>query len=127
MKLNIKVPTSLKEITLRQYKRFLNVQKQSDKTTFLNAKMIEIFCNVELSNVMLLKVSDIDEVTDILVKMFEQKPELVKKFKINRTEYGFHTNLDELSLGEYIDLDMHIGDWDNMEKEIGRASCRERV
>ena len=118
MKLNIKIPTSLNEITLRQYKRFLSVQKQTEESLLLNAKMIEIFCSVDLPNVMRLKVSDIDEITEKITNLFETKPQLVKKFKINKIEYGFHTNLDELSLGEYIDLDMHIGDWDNMEKAM---------
>ena len=57
MKLNLKIPTSLNEITLRQYKRFLTVQDNTKETLFLNAKMIEIFCNAELTKVMLLKVS----------------------------------------------------------------------
>ena len=118
MKLNIKIPTSLNEITLRQYKRFLSVQKQTEESLLLNAKMIEIFCSVDLPNVMRLKVSDIDEITEKITNLFETKPQIVKKFKINKIEYGFHTNLDELSLGEYIDLDMHIGDWDNMEKAM---------
>ena len=118
MKLNIKIPTSLKDITLRQYKRFLAVQKQTKENIFLNAKMIEIFCNVELQKVMLLKVSDTDNICSKISNMFEQKPELVKKFKIKNLQYGFHTNIDELSLGEYIDLDNNIGDWENMEKAM---------
>jgi len=118
MKVNIKIPTSLKDITLRQYKKYLSIQDKTTENRFLNAKMIEIFCNVKLEQVMLLKVSDTNEIIETLSNIFEQKPELVKKFKINKTEYGFHTNLDDLSLGEYIDLDMHIGDWSNMEKAM---------
>ena len=30
----------------------------------------------------------------------------------------FHPELDDLTLGEYIDLDTFIGDWDNMEKAM---------
>ena len=43
MKLNVKIPTSLKEITLRQYKKFLKIQENTEDEKFLNAKMIEIF------------------------------------------------------------------------------------
>ena len=42
--------------------------------------------------------------------MFDSKPDLVKSFKINKVEYGFHPQLDDLSLGEYIDLDNLKGD-----------------
>ena len=47
MKLNIKIPTSLKEVTLRQYKRYLKIQESETNTRFLNAKMIEIFCGIK--------------------------------------------------------------------------------
>jgi hypothetical protein len=37
---------------------------------------------------------------------------------MNDVEYGFINNLDEMSFGEYIDLDTFIGDWDNIEKAM---------
>ena len=118
MKLSIKIPTSLNEITLRQYKRFLKIQESEKNTRFLNAKMIEIFCDIKLDEVMLLKVSDAEEISNILTELFEGKPSLVTKFKIGKVEYGFQPQLDDISLGEYIDLDTFIGDWDNMEKAM---------
>ena len=118
MKLNITVPNNLSEITLRQYKHFLKIQKNVDDETFLNAKIIEIFCNLELKNVMRLKVEDTQLIVNTLTKMFEQKPKLVKTFKLNNLNYGFHPKLDDLTLGEYIDLDTFIGDWENIEKAM---------
>ncbi len=118
MKLNIKIPTSLSEITLRQYKKFLQIQDQVKDPRFLNAKMIEIFCNVSLKDVMLLRLSDSAEIVKILSQMFDQKPPLIHHFKLNKVEYGFHPELDTLTLGEYIDLDTYVGDWDNMEKAM---------
>ena len=44
MKLDITIPTDLSEITLRQYKHFLKIQKSQDDENFLSAKIIEIFC-----------------------------------------------------------------------------------
>ena len=51
----------------------------------------------------------------IISDMFEQKPNLTKSFVMNGIEYGVIPNLDDISLGEYIDLDTYMGDWDNME------------
>ena len=118
MKLNIKIPSGLNEITLRQYKRFLKVQEAETNERFLNAKIIEIFCNIKLEQVMLLKFNDAEEISNILTKLFESKPELVTRFKLGNVEYGFQPQLDNISLGEYIDLDTFIGDWDNMEKAM---------
>lgn len=118
MNINIEIPTKLSDITLGQYKRFLNIQKQTEESHFLNAKAIEIFCDVELKNVMRLKMSDFEKITNKINSLFEQKPKLVQRFKIDSVEYGFHPQLDELTLGEYIDVDTYIADWENMEKTM---------
>lgn len=118
MNINIEIPTKLSDITLGQYKRFLNIQKQTEESHFLNAKAIEIFCDIELKNVMRLKMADFDKITNKINLLFEQKPKLVQRFKINGVEYGFHPQLDELTLGEYIDVDTYIADWENMEKTM---------
>jgi len=118
MKLSITIPTSLKDITLRQYKHFLNIQKENKGDKFYDAKMIEIFCNMPLNKVILLKLSDSQEIIKLLNNIFDTKPALVQRFKLNKIEYGFHPQLDDLTLGEYIDLDTFIGDWDQIEKAM---------
>jgi hypothetical protein len=118
MAITIKIPSTLNEITLRQYKKFLEISKINQDQRFLNAKMIEIFCGVNLEEVMRLNLRDSEEIVGLISKLFDLKPQLVKKFKIDKTEYGFHPELDELTLGEYIDLDNFISDWDNMEKAM---------
>jgi hypothetical protein len=118
MNINITVPNDLSEITLRQYKHFLKIQKNVDHESFLNAKIIEIFCKLKLENVMRLKFNDSELIVNTLTKMFEQKPNLIRSFKLNKINYGFHPQLDDLTLGEYIDLDTFIGDWENIEKAM---------
>jgi len=118
MNINIEIPTSLEEITLSQYKRFLNIQKQTEESHFLNAKAIEIFCDIDLKDVMRLKVADFNIITNKINLLFEQKPKLVQTFKLENTHYGFIPQLDDMTLGEYIDIDTYIGDWENMEKTM---------
>jgi len=118
MSLKVKIPNTLSEITLGQYKRFLKIQKNESEDRFVNAKMIEIFCGLDLKDVVRLKLRDTNDIITVLSELFNEKPSLVSKFKLNGTEYGFHPELDDLLLGEYIDLDNFIGDWDNMEKAM---------
>tara|TARA_R110001592_G_scaffold19335_4_gene79474 strand:+ start:6397 stop:7050 length:654 start_codon:yes stop_codon:yes gene_type:complete len=118
MKINVEIPNSLADITLRQYKHYLKIQKNVEDEKFLGAKIIEIFCNIKLEEVMRLKFSDSELITNNLVKMFDEKPKLLRHFKLGKTQYGFHPKLDDLTLGEYIDLDTFIGDWDNIEKAM---------
>jgi len=118
MKLKINIPTSLDEITLRKYKHFYKISEKNKDERFLQAKMIEVFCNVELKDVMKMRYKDTQEVVKILDELFQSKPQLVKSFKLGDVEFGFHPSLDELSLGEYIDLDTYVGEWDNIEKAM---------
>ena len=76
--------------------------------------MIEIFCHLDGKSVRLLKVADADKIVNIINEMFEAKPRLIRTFKLSGIEYGLIPQLDDMSLGEYIDLDTNIGNWDNM-------------
>jgi len=118
MNIKVTVPKDLSEITLDKYKHYLDIASKNKDDKFIQAKMIEIFCNISLKDVYRLKYNDTLEITSILTEMFDQKPALVKRFKIDNIEYGFHNSLDDLTLGEYIDLDTYIGDWDNIEKAM---------
>ena len=115
MKVELTVPSNLSEISLKQYQKFLKLQESNENSYFLQCKMIEIFCNLDAKSVRLLKISDADRVVDIINNMFEAKPDLIRTFKIGGVEYGIIPDLDEISLGEYIDLDTYIGDWQNMQ------------
>ncbi len=117
MKVDLIVPNSLNEVTLGQYQEYLKLKDLTE--TQLSFKMIEIFCGIKAESVRLLKASDVTDIVNIISTMFELKPSLVHTFKMGGVEYGFIPNLDEMSFGEYIDLDTNIGDWDNMQKAMG--------
>tara|TARA_R110000851_G_scaffold187270_1_gene336763 strand:- start:11 stop:664 length:654 start_codon:yes stop_codon:yes gene_type:complete len=115
MKFELTIPSDLSEISLKQYKKFLKIQESNEDSYFLQCKMIEIFCNLDAKSVRLLKLTDADRVVQILNKMFEAKPQLIRTFKLGNIEYGIIPSLDEISLGEYVDLDTYMGDWQNMQ------------
>jgi len=115
MKANINVPTELNEITLKQYQKFLKVQDSKQNNNFIQTKMIEIFCNVKMQDALNIKLSDADRIASLISNMFDQKPDLVKSFWLNNVEYGFVPDLDEITLGEYIDLDTYMGEWENIQ------------
>ena len=114
MKIEINVPTSINEITLGQYQKYLKIAENNPEGNFLDAKMIEIFCGIPLSESYKLKMSSAAAILDILNELLNQTPQHIERFKLNGIEYGFAPDLDELSLGEYIDLDNNVSSWDQM-------------
>ena len=118
MKIEVIIPSELSEITLDQYQRYLKITEKETDEGFLRSKMLEIFCNIKLTDTLKMKLGDVNAITEILNEMFESKPKLVQRFKMKGVEYGFIPNLDDISLGEYIDLDTFLGDWDNMHRAM---------
>ena len=114
MKISINVPTSLNEITLGQYQKYLKIAENNPDGNFLDAKMIEIFCGIPLSESYKIKMSSVRAIIDILNELLSTTPSHVERFRMNDTQYGFVPDLDELTLGEYVDLDNNISSWDNM-------------
>lgn len=119
MKLEISIPTELKEIKLAQYQAFLKIAKDNDDEEFLNQKMVQTFCNIDLRNVAEIRFKDVLEITASLGKMFNvQNHKHIRRFKLAGVEFGFIPDLENMTFGEYTDLDSYIGDWDNMHKAM---------
>jgi hypothetical protein len=119
MKLEISVPTELNEIKLSQYQAFLKIAKDNDDVEFMNQKMVQTFCNIDLKDVAEIKYKDVLQITASLGKMFDVKSHrFINRFKLGGVEFGFIPDLDDMTFGEYTDLDSYIGDWDNMHKAM---------
>ena len=114
MKVEINIPETMSEVTLGQYQKFLKIQENNTDERFLQIKMIEIFCNVPSEYVLNMRLSDTNEIVSMLNELFSDKQKLIQRTKIGGKEYGFIPKLEDISLGEYIDLDTYLGNWENM-------------
>jgi len=67
-----------------------------------------------------MKKNDLDEIRYQIAEVLSQKPNLIKTFTFKGKEYGFHPKLEDISLGEYIDLDQYLKEpYMNAEKVLG--------
>lgn len=119
MAIKLNIPESLSEITLGQYQEWLRITEGKELNSFFQQKMIEIFCKSRLIDTLRMKAKDINEITLGLNKIFEAKPTLKTLCEINDKEFGFIPKLDDMSFGEYIDLDTYLADWENMHLAMG--------
>lgn len=118
MKVDITVPESIAEIPLLNYQKFLKVQENSDDQEFIAQKMIEIFCGIELKDVAKIKYNDMNNLVEHFNKIFSVKPVFYQRFKLKEMEFGFIPNLEEISWGEYIDLEHHMNSWEDFHKAM---------
>ena len=115
--MKIVIPNSLNEITLGQYQEFYKLTESTD-AKLVERRMIEIFCKVPMKYVNQMKAIDVKEIIQILTQMLENKPSLVNLFKMDGVEYGFIPDLDDMTFGEYVDLDTFIGDTENLHRAM---------
>ena len=118
MKVEVTVPSELKEITLGQYQKFVKLYEGEVTEEFMALKMLELFCGVKLKDAYQMRYKDIDGIVEVISSMLNQKPQLVQRFKMNGVEYGFIPNLDDMSFGEYIDLDTYLPNWQEMHRAM---------
>ena len=118
MEIEVKVPENLSEITLGQYQKYLEIQEGDNDEMFIAQKMIEIFCNIELKYVTKMRWKDVQEITLTLSNMFDEDSKFTKMFTLDKVQYGFIPNLDEITFGEFVDLDTYLGDWQQMDKAM---------
>lgn len=118
MKLELTIPTELKEISLAKYQAFLTVSNNNDDSEFLQQKMVQIFCGIDLKDVAQIRYKDVNDITESIGKMFTREHKHVPTFKLGGVEFGFIPNLDEITNGEYIDLEKYLSNWEDMHKAM---------
>jgi hypothetical protein len=121
--MKIIIPTSLKDITLKQYQ---NYQKEidasvnrADQMEYLNIKKIQIFCGLTQAEVYNIQYSEVYDIAERIELILQEQPNLVQNFELNGIKFGWVTNLDKLSYGELLDLFGNISDWETMVAAMG--------
>jgi hypothetical protein len=122
VQIELSVPDALSDITLGQYQKYLKILDQNkdddNAAEFINLKTIEIFCNVDFKDVLKIPLGEAEKVLTIINKAFEEKPDIIRHFKLLSVDMGFIPNLERISLGEYIDVENNIVDWQTMHKAM---------
>ena len=123
--IELEVPTSLADIKLWQYQKYMKIldahkdqEHTEDLVNFLNMKLVEIFCNVSLRDVSEILYSEYRKILDILNQAFSEKPKLINRFMLLDVDMGFVPKLDDISLGEYVDIENNISDWQKIHKAM---------
>lgn len=118
MKINITIPENLNEITLYQYQRFEKLIKDNEASEFVNQKTIEIFCNIELKDIARIRIAEVSEILKHLNELLQNKPKLTQTFKLGVYEFGFIPKLEDLTAGEYIDVENYLSDTQTLHKAM---------
>ena len=124
MKVNIKkegktkkynVISSWEDVTLEKWLKLIEVETDSKTTEALET--IAALSDIPKNLVRELGIQDVAVIMHELGKLqIEENSKLKRIIEVNEKEYGFHPDLDSITLGEYADLETMIknGIEDNM-------------
>lgn len=128
IELEFRVPTRLSDLTLGELQKFRAVTDQIKEATeeserFVNLKALEIFCGLELKESYNLPLSSFGSLIENINRCLSEATPLVKRFWFRgdngvEVEFGMNPNLNDLSFGEYVDLDTYMSDFTNMHKAM---------
>ena len=114
----IMLPENISDITLEQYQRFEELKKVGESlgNQRYAEKLIAIFTDLKKQQIKKLVFSDYELIVSQIVQALNQDVEFKQRFMHEGVEYGMIPNLDEISMGEYVDLKEHGSDHENMHK-----------
>ena len=110
------LPESARELTVEQYQKFLKVEGDQ---TFTMLKALEIFANIPLKVAHAMRADDVLAIANDILTMVGTSHPLTRRLSFRGQEYGFVPNLEDMSFGEYIDLDTYLSDMEMLHKTVG--------
>jgi hypothetical protein len=116
------VPSSLADITLSQYLRYLKALESAEANpdpNYMQIITLEIFCNLTRIQVMDIEYSFVATIYERIIEILKQEPQLVTEFKVGNLTFGWIPKLDDLKYGEFVDLNNNISDWENIVVSMG--------
>ena len=121
MKVRIEIPDTLNDISLSQYQEFQKVLKANEgqeDSTFVSMKMLQIFCNIPIDTLNKVPIEAFSLASEELAKVLEAKPRHRLRIKIGGQEFGFIPKLEDITLGEYVDLENYLKDSSTFHKAL---------
>jgi hypothetical protein len=116
-KQKIVVPTTLDEIPLAVFQQYQQLPDDMvDVDRAMNA--ISIICNISLNEIAQMPLTAMNRVLELLKATLDEQPKFQQTFTLNGVKYGFIPNLDDLTTGEFIDIESYQKNPDDLWKTM---------
>tara|TARA_R110002050_G_scaffold68480_2_gene148532 strand:+ start:92 stop:736 length:645 start_codon:yes stop_codon:yes gene_type:complete len=98
---------SWEDVTLDKWVKLISKKEQSKSTEALET--ISLLSDIPKDLIKELAIEDVALIMKKISSLQEKEgTELKKIIKVNDVEYGFHPNLEEITLGEYADIETYL-------------------
>lgn len=112
--IKVTIPTNQSEITLKQYQDWIKFAEEQESEFEIRTKLIEIMCGMPKMAVLKMKKVDFDNTVGHLLSILQAKQSRIDTLHINGQEFGLIPKMDDISLGEFMDIDSYITKWETV-------------
>lgn len=109
MRITVNIPESINDIALGQYQKFYDIYDEKADKEFINRMALSVFYGIDGKYYSQMKLIDIEKIVSELNKALEQKIKLIRRFELNGIEYGIIPDFDDMTFGEFVDMDANYG------------------
>ena len=117
MEIKLSIPTSLSEITLKQYRDFMLLNEEDEVKYFKS--VANIFCTGNLEHIDKFPQKELKKAFENFIQLLtNQESKLILQFTIDKVKYGFIPKISDITVGELADIETYIekGFWQNIHK-----------
>lgn len=114
-KVEIRIPETLSDLKLRQYQKYVKLDENLEEN-YKNQQIVKIFADIPRPEKIPASVAN-EIITNVNTSL-RQEGKLIQMFKLGDVEFGMIPSLEDMSFGEYIDLNENIAKWENFHKAM---------
>ena len=105
----ITIPTNWSDVTIKKFIKYNDSLKDLEDERQIIIKTISILCDISEHIVEVMKLKDLKKIQANLQKLIGKpvNKDIINKIDINGVKYGFHPNLDDLTMGEFVDIETY--------------------
>lgn len=105
MKVNL--PENISEITLNQFQRYMDLVDRDLDVMNFNKRKISIFTGIPFKNLDHITAVDFERLNLLIDTALNTNVVFAPTFKINDIEFGFIPDFENITLGEFADLEKY--------------------
>jgi len=110
--LEINIPTDWSEISIQKYQMYVDSVNDITEERDIIAKTISILCDIPEAIIYKIKLKDLKVIHSKLQKLISRpvNKEIINKINIDDKVFGWHSKLDDITMGEFVDIEQYAKD-----------------
>lgn len=110
----IDIPTEWSEVSIEKYVNYIKATNDLDDEDDKIIKTISVLCDIPEDIITKIKMKDLTAIQKGLQKLISKpvNKEIINKINIDKKVFGLHPKLDEITMGEFVDIEMYANEND---------------